>query len=72
MDNAIDIGDLLGEDIPQIEDPSAAGTSIARGEKVHEENSGDQGSSSDSFSSESNDEEVVPKTSDNSTSSNSS
>ncbi|KMS99663.1 hypothetical protein BVRB_1g021840 [Beta vulgaris subsp. vulgaris] len=40
VDDAIDIVDLLGGDIPRIEDPSAAWTSLARGDEVHEENRG--------------------------------
>ncbi|KMT05611.1 hypothetical protein BVRB_7g167520 [Beta vulgaris subsp. vulgaris] len=60
VDDAINIGDLLGGDAPQIEEgPLAAEAPDARGGEAHEENSGVREDSSDVSSSESDDEEAV-------------
>ncbi|KMT06073.1 hypothetical protein BVRB_7g163950 [Beta vulgaris subsp. vulgaris] len=58
VDDAIDIGDILGEELQQVEDPLASGAPTVQGEEAHEESSNDRADSSDS-SSETGDVEAV-------------
>ena len=72
MDDAIDIGDLLGGDVPRIEEgPMAVEAPDVRGAEAHEENLGMRDDSSDTSLFESDNEEGVSETSDSDTSSNS-